>query len=240
MPVPILMYHQIGEPAASGTPYRSLTVHPASFARQMRWMRALGYRGLSMRDILPYIRGEKTGRVFGITFDDGYRNVHHNAMPVLQEMGFTATNYFVAGQFDGGNIWDLEKGIPYSPLMSLSEIREWIHAGNEVGSHTLDHVHLNEVSTEEAQRQIFQSKTVLEQALGVSVTAFCYPYGHQNPEHQRMVREAGYENATLTARGLAGPGDDVFALPRVTVSRSTFILQFIQKCLTQYEERRRA
>ncbi len=50
------MYHQIGEPNPKGTPFRGLTVHPDDFARQMRWMRFLGYRGLSMRDVMPYVR----------------------------------------------------------------------------------------------------------------------------------------------------------------------------------------
>lgn len=239
MSIPILMYHQIGDPAPSGTPYRGLTVHPDSFARQMRWMRRLGYRGLSMRDVMPYIRGEQQGKVFGITFDDGYRNVHDNAMPILSELGFTATNYFVAHQFDGGNVWDLQKGIPFSPLMTISEMRAWAKAGNEVGSHTLDHVHLPELSPEEARRQIVESKTVLEQVLGEAVTAFCYPYGDHGPEHRVMVREAGYDNATLTMRGVASAADDPYGLPRVTVSRSTHILRFLQKCLTRYEDSRR-
>lgn len=239
MPIPILMYHQIGEPAPRGTPYRGLTVHPANFRRQMKWMRRCGYRGLSMRDLMPYLRGECTGKVFGITFDDGYRNVHEHALPVLEELGFTATNYFVARQFDGGNVWDLEKNIPFSPLMSVAEMREWAAAGNEVGSHTLDHIHLPRVSAAEARRQIVESKRELEQTLGAPVTAFCYPYGDQRPEHRLMAREAGYENAVLTARGLAGLSDDLFELPRVTVSRSTHLLRFLHKCLTRYEDGRR-
>ncbi len=192
-----------------------------------------------MRDVMPYIRGEQQGKVFGITFDDGYRNVHDNAMPILSELGFTATNYFVAHQFDGGNVWDLQKGIPFSPLMTISEMRAWAKAGNEVGSHTLDHVHLPELSPEEARRQIVESKTVLEQVLGEAVTAFCYPYGDHGPEHRVMVREAGYDNATLTMRGVASAADDPYGLPRVTVSRSTHILRFLQKCLTRYEDSRR-
>ncbi|WP_088158574.1 polysaccharide deacetylase family protein [Achromobacter xylosoxidans] len=239
MSIPILMYHQIGEPNPKGTPFRGLTVHPDSFARQMRWMRRLGYRGLSMRDVMPYVRGERQGKVFGLTFDDGYRNVHHNAMPVLSELGFTATNYFVAHQFDGGNVWDLEKGIPFSALMTVNEMREWAQAGNEVGSHTLDHVHLPQMSPDEARRQIVQSKDELEQALGAPVTAFCYPYGDHGPEHRAMAREAGYDNATLTQRGLAAASDDPYGLPRVTVSRSTNIIRFLQKCLTRYEDSRR-
>lgn len=239
MPIPILMYHQIGEPAPRGTPYRGLTVHPASFRRQMTWLRRFGYRGLSMRDLMPYVRGERSGKAFGITFDDGYRNVHRNAMPVLGELGFTATNYFVAHQLDGGNVWDLEKGIPFSALMNAQEMREWHQAGNEVGSHTLDHVHLPRMAADEARRQICQSKDELEQVLGAPVTAFCYPYGDHTDEHRAMAREAGYDNATLTVRGLASAADDPYGLPRVTVSRSTHLLRFLQKTLTGYEDRRR-
>ena len=109
-PLPILMYHQVAVPAARGTRFRGLTVHPSSFRRQMTWMKRLGYRGLSMRDLAPYLAGERMGKVFGITFDDGFRNVFENALPVLSGLGFTSTNYFVANQFDGGNIWDQARG----------------------------------------------------------------------------------------------------------------------------------
>jgi len=237
--IPILMYHQIGVPAPKKTPYRALTVATASFRRQMVWMHRLGYRGLSMRDLMPYLNGSCQGKVFGITFDDGYRNVLDNALPVLQQLGFTATNYFVVNQLGGGNVWDAEKGVPHSPLMTLDEMRAWARAGQEVGSHTLDHTDLSKVSADEAQRQIMQSKLQLEALLGSSVDAFCYPYGHETAALREMVRAAGYHNATITMRGLVRPAEDVFGLPRVTVARSTHIVRFLQKCLTRLEDRLR-
>lgn len=233
------MYHQIGEPAARGAPYRSLTVHPSAFRRQMRWLRLLGYRGLSMRDVMPYVRGQRQGKVVGITFDDGYRNVYRNALPVLRENGFTATNYFVVEQLDGGNVWDYEKGIAHSELMSEQEMLDWSAQGMEVGSHTLSHPRLPELSDADAIREIHDSREQLEQSVGQSVTAFCYPYGAENLRMRELARAAGYTNATTTAGGLAGPEDDPFGLPRVTVARSTHLLRFLQKCLTRLEERHR-
>ncbi|MCC2596388.1 polysaccharide deacetylase family protein [Pusillimonas sp. MFBS29] len=233
------MYHQIGQPAPKGAPYRGLTVHPRDFRRQMTWLRRLGYTGLSMRDLLPYVRGERQGKVVGITFDDGYRNVHDNALPVLAGLGFTATNYFVAHQLDGTNIWDREKGIASSDLMSLEEMREWAAAGMEVGSHTLDHPFLPKLSPDIAAFQIKQSRLELEELAQVEVTAFCYPYGGESPQIRDMVRAAGYTNATTTERGLARIDDDLFGLPRATVARSTNILRFLQKCMTRLEDRRR-
>jgi peptidoglycan/xylan/chitin deacetylase (PgdA/CDA1 family) len=237
--IPILMYHQIDVPAPRGTQFRSLTVHPKSFARQMRWMHRLGYRGLSMRDLTPYLKGEKVGKVFGVTFDDGFRNVYLNALPVLTELGFTSTNYLVANQFDGGNVWDTNNNVPFSPLMSIAEAKEWSKAGQEVGSHTLDHVHLPQLSLEQARQQITMSRHILSEAVEQDVTAFCYPYGHFSAEHVEMAAQAGYQNATTTRRGLAGPKDGPFILPRVGVWRSTHLLRFFQKCLTAHEDRRR-
>src|SRR5690606_5742671 len=115
-------------------PLSGLTVHPGSFRRQMTWMRRLGYQGLSMRDLLPYLRGSKRGKVFGITFDDGYVNVLENALPVLKELGFTSTNYFVANRFGGSNEWDRENGVPASALMSQEQARAWVRGGQEAGS----------------------------------------------------------------------------------------------------------
>lgn len=237
--IPILMYHQIGEPAPKGSPFRGLTVHPRDFKRQMTWLKRFGYTGVSMRDLMPYLRGEKSGKVVGITFDDGYQNVLQHAIPVLNDLGFTSTNYIVSNHFAGTNFWDHAIGVPSSPLMSLSELQQWVAAGHEIGSHTLDHVHLPEMGSTEAQRQIQQSKLDLEQALQTEVSAFCYPYGHKTPQIEGWVQQSGYSNATTTARGLALPSDSLFDLPRVTVARSTHIFRFLQKCLTQLEHKKR-
>jgi len=238
MSIPILTYHQIDAVPAHGTPFRGLTVSPARFRQQMAWMRRLGYRGLSMRELMPYIQGKASGKVFGITFDDGFRNVHRHAMPVLADFGFTATNYFVSGQIDGSNVWDAGNGVPPSPLMNRTEIREWAGAGNEVGAHTVDHVHLPALPVAEARRQIAASRVALEDLVAMPVTAFCYPYGEQQECHREMVREAGYGNATLTQRGLARADDNPFGLPRVHVHSATILFRFLQKCLTRHEDRR--
>lgn len=239
MAIPILMYHQVDVPAPRGTRFRSLTVHPDRFASQMRWMARLGYRGLSMRDMMPYLQGHQRGKVFGITFDDGFRNVYQYALPVLHELNFTATNYFLPHQLGTSNVWDANQGVPKADLMSVYEMRQWSAAGQEVGSHALEHVHLPQLSDQDAMRQIRDSRHALEDLLGQAVTAFCYPYGDHQPKHRLMAEECGYTSATTTVRGLARSDDDMFGLPRVGIWRSTHLLKFFQKVLTSYEQRRR-
>lgn len=236
--IPILMYHQIDEPPPRGTPLRGLVVSPGSFARQMGLLSMLGYRGLSMRDLEPYLRSEKQGKVVGLTFDDGYQNNLRHALPILQRYGHTATIYAVSDMLGGRNVWD-EGLVAQKPLMSLDEWRTWLDAGMDIGSHTRSHAHLNELDVDAAQQEIAGSRQALEQQLGRPVRHFCYPYGQFRPEHATLARQAGYATATTTARGRVHPGDDPYTLCRVMVACSTNLIQFAAKVLTSYEDKRR-
>lgn len=231
------MYHQIDAPPPKGTALRGLIVAPRSFAWQMRMLRWMGYRGLSMQDLMPYLRGEKTGKVVGITFDDGFQNNLEHALPILNKHGFTATCYGVSRQIGGSNVWDLGKVAP-KPLMTQANWKAWVAAGMDVGSHTCDHANLPELSEDEARTQITQSRQELEQTIGCAVHHFCYPYGWYKPEHAQMVRDAGYTTATTTKRGRSQPGNDLFALQRIMVARATNPLQFFFKITTNYEDKR--
>lgn len=237
MKIPILMYHQIDEPPPKGTPLRGLIVSPGSFTRQMWMLRVLGFQGLSMRDLEPYLSGAKTGKVVGITFDDGYQNNSIYALPVLKKNGFTATCYGVSDMIGGTNSWDHGK-VAEKPLMTLENWRAWRDAGMDIGSHTRTHAKLTELTAEEAREQILQSKQELEQAMGCEVRHFCYPYGWYGQEHQQMVHDAGYVSATTTHRGRVSVGNDIYALRRIMVARATNPLQFFLKIATAYEDRR--
>lgn len=237
MKIPILMYHQIDEPPPRGTALRGLVVAPSSFAWQMRMLSLLGYKGLSMRDLEPYMRGEQGGKVVGITFDDGYQNNLIHALPALIANGFTATCYGVSSLVGGTNVWDSGK-VVQKPLMTQDDWLAWYGAGMDVGSHTQTHANLKELSDDAARQQIEQSKDDLQQILDAEVRHFCYPYGWFKPEHEHMVRAAGYATATSTRRGRAQVGDNPYALNRIMVARATNPLQFFMKVATAYEDRR--
>lgn len=237
MKIPILMYHQVDEPPPRGTALRGLIVAPSSFAWQMRMLRLIGYKGLSMRDLEPYLRGERTGKVVGITFDDGYQNNLTNALPILKRNGFTATCYGVSSLIGGTNSWDRGK-VAEKPLMTRNDWLDWLAAGMDVGSHTRTHVNLSELTDDEARAQIEQSKAELERALNCKVRHFCYPYGWYRSAHAQMVCEAGYATATTTDRGRVGTGDDLYTLHRIMVARATNMIQFFFKITTAYEDRR--
>lgn len=228
--IPILLYHHIGVPPHKGTPSRSNYVAVKNFIRQMHMLKRLGFKGLSLKDAAPYINGEKKGKIAIITFDDGFLSVYRNAMPVLNELGFTATCFFVARQIGGKNDWDPPEA-RREACMNEAQIKEWAHNGHEIGSHTLDHVHLTKVDANEAGVQITQSRAMLEDIFKIPVISFAYPYGDMNDDIRKQAKEAGYTYALTTQRGRYEVGDNLYDMPRHSVRRNDTLVQFLIKCL---------
>jgi peptidoglycan/xylan/chitin deacetylase (PgdA/CDA1 family) len=209
---------------------------PWRFALQLRLLKLLGWQGLSLRDLEPYLRGERVGKVFGITLDDGYLNNFQHALPILREVGFTATAYIVSSHVGGSNAWDHGKGVPAVDLMGASHMLAWLDAGMEIGAHTRRHVNLCECDDATARDEIVGSKHDLEQLLGIEVRSFCYPYGDHRPEHADMVRRAGFTSGTTIVRSRARLEDDPMRLPRISVHLHDKLATFIAQVTTDYED----
>ncbi len=237
--VPILTFHQIAPAPEKGSGFRSLSVAPEHFARLMGFLKALRYQGLSMTALQPYLRGERTGKVVGITFDDGYLNNLTHAAPVLQQLGFSSTCYAVSAMLGQTNSWDRHNGVPPSELMSAAHLRQWVAEGQELGAHTRHHVRLTDLDALAAQEEIAMCKAELEQASAATVDHFCYPYGAYTPEHVAMVHQAGFMSATTTRRGRCQTGDSLLELPRVPVLRRTSRPLLWWKLVSRYEDQRR-
>lgn len=238
-PVPILMYHNIARPPREARRNRSLYVGPKAFGRQMWLLHRLGYTGLSMSAAMPYLRGERSGRVAVITLDDGYADNLEAALPVLQRYRFSATCYVVSGALGHHNTWDADKLSVRKPMMTAAQLRAWHDGGMEVGAHTRNHPHLSQLDESRLHDEIAGSKADLENLIGQPVKQFCYPYGDMNERVVAATREAGYEAATTTRRGRARAGSNLWQLPRIPVARQHLLPQFASRILTSYEDRRR-
>lgn len=223
--IPILMYHNIGRPSDQDRKPK-LYVRLETFARQMLALRLMGFRGVSMSEAMPYLRGERQGKVVAITFDDGYVDTLDAALPILQRNGFTATCYVVGQRVGQHNTWDAQQIGASKPLMNRQQILQWHDAGMEVGAHTLTHPRLTDCDDVRLHTEVAGSKAELEAMLQTPVTQFCYPYGILDGRVVEAVKAAGYVAATTTVRGLAGVGGDLHTLPRERprVSRLLFKL----------------
>src|SRR5206468_10790089 len=96
--VPILMYHRIDYLRPSLPQItRRLTVDPADFDAQMRWLAHAGFHTLTQRqlfDALELGHGLPPKPVV-LTFDDGYGDVLGKASPILAGLHMHATAYVI-------------------------------------------------------------------------------------------------------------------------------------------------
>jgi peptidoglycan/xylan/chitin deacetylase (PgdA/CDA1 family) len=206
---PILMYHSVS-PSTAADPHQ-LRVHPRRLDAQLRALRRLGLRGVSMGELLRAHEKGEAARLVGLTFDDGYVDFLEHAVPVLESHGMTATVYVVAGRLGGHNDWDTG---PRLPLMDVEQVRAVATAGQEIGSHGLTHVHLAGASSAVLKREVDESRHILEDVLQGPVDEFCYPYGSFDATAAEAVRAAGYAHGTVT-KDYTAPGP--FTLPRFFV-----------------------
>ena len=233
--IPILMYHSI-EKMPKSIAMRSLHVPKSRFALQMRILKLMGYKALSIEKLRPYLNGEKFGKVVGLTFDDGYKNNLINVAPILNKFNFSATCFIVSDYIGQDNIWDLEKGLIQIPLMTEDDISEWIKYGMEIGAHSKKHLDLTQITEDDVKKEIKDCKNDLEKKFKVVINDFCYPYGRFNNKICKIVKESGYLSALTMKRGRVNLDKNLFQLPRVPITHHTLPHLFILKILTRYED----
>jgi peptidoglycan/xylan/chitin deacetylase (PgdA/CDA1 family) len=232
--LPILTYHKLG-PRPAGVKIKGLYVSQNLFERQMAELAKLkmvvpGY-GKSLEVPAP-------SRTVALTFDDGFVNVLQYGLKPLSKHGFRAIEFLVADRLGGWNEWEILQGEAREKLMDISQAKEWLAAGHEIGSHTLTHLFLTRIKPEQAREEIFASKKKLEDLFGISIRHFCHPYGDWNEAIRDLVIEAGYESACTTQPGANTVETSRFELKRFTARHRSISIRPLKAKLARLVVRR--
>ena len=223
---PILTYHSLDE---SGS---VTSVAPRFFREHMHSLARRGFVGISLSELLDGWDdiAPLPARPVVITFDDGFANVLEHAAPVLSELGFRATIFVVSGRCGQTNDWPNQAPhIPRLPLLSWSELAQMATAGFEIGAHSVTHQPLTEITQTEAEREIVESKTMIEERLGRPVNTFAYPFGIFSRANYEIVREQ-FRGACSVELRKASRENDRHQLPRLDIYylRRPVLFQFFE------------
>lgn len=210
----ILMYHRIGNPPADA-PDPFLYDTAEEFDGHLTQAKLAGLHFVSLAEAIA--NGKPQPNTAAVTFDDGCLSTFTDALPILVKHKVRATQFIVAGRIGGLNEWDISKDDVPTRLMDASQIREWLAAGQDIGSHTVTHRNLRKVALHEARGEIVDSKKQLEDLFGVAIDHFAFPYGGWRESGVReVVRDAGYRAAVVTDFGVSGSTNDLFSLRRIS------------------------
>lgn len=109
-----------------------------------------------------------------------------------------------------------KRRFPERLLMNWDEVREMHNSGLvNFGSHTVNHVILDQVTMETAQEEIVQSRRKIESQLGAPVDFFAYPNGNFNPALQHLMKRSRFKGAVTTQKAWVSHDTEMFAIPRV-------------------------
>jgi len=230
--VPILTYHKIGL-RPRGVRLKGLYLSPKLFERQLAELREAGFASAPLESAAN--QTNNSARHVVLTFDDGYRNVVENALDLLAKNRFRAVQFLVVNFLGKANEWDLRAGEKPEPLMDEAQLRDWLSAGHEIGSHTLTHPRLTRLSLRDAKEEITASKKTLEDLLGRPIAHFCYPYGDWNERVRDLVVEAGYLTACTTRFGVNTRATPIFTLNRFTARYPSRNWRALKKHLAQWK-----
>jgi peptidoglycan/xylan/chitin deacetylase (PgdA/CDA1 family) len=114
-------------------------------------------------------------------------------------------------------------------LMNPAELKQLAGHGMSIGAHTRTHPILSLCSEEEARREILESKSAIEQALGRPVWAFAYPFGNpatMGEREVRLAREAGFSAGFLNVEHWEAEPPDLLALARMHVTLDMTLPEF--------------
>jgi peptidoglycan/xylan/chitin deacetylase (PgdA/CDA1 family) len=199
----VLMYHRVNRRRID-----AFTISPRRLQRHLALL-TTRYEVVSPDLVLRSIEAcsPLPDRAVLLTFDDAYLDYYEKAYPLLSSMGLQALLFVPTdhiGDRGAGNGRDQVDGSSQGSTLNWTQLRE-MQGVFTIGSHGMSHQMLTRLPQATAAREIAESKRLLEDKLGATVSFFSYPYGKPQAYDQdleTMVRAAGYRASFVTVGGL--------------------------------------
>jgi len=152
-----------------------------------------------------------------ITFDDGHVSNFDIALPLLLERGLNAY-LFVTSDFVGQR----------KHFCTADQLANMAQNGIQIGSHGTSHRFFDDLSDDEAERELRQSMQQLSDQSGQRVESISYPGGRYNQRTLEISRQAGYVQLFGSTIGVLKQKDLSATAPlkRVAIRRNTSLDEF--------------
>jgi peptidoglycan/xylan/chitin deacetylase (PgdA/CDA1 family) len=225
----ILGYHGVAE-SRRRDDLSLLLLAPDRFRSQLELLQAAGFRFVTLVELTRLADGGvPPPGLAAVTFDDGMRNNHEIALPILTEHGIRATVYVTIGFIGNSSPWIGPGGD--GAMMTEPQLRDLVAAGWELGAHTMTHADLSTLDYDACREEIEPSRVALEDIGGAPVETFAYPFGRYGPEAIAATRDSGLIAAVTTGSGSWAP----YELTRAMIGAADPLGVTLLKLTDRYE-----
>jgi poly-beta-1,6-N-acetyl-D-glucosamine N-deacetylase len=201
------------------------------FLRCIQWLIEHGHTFISAADLKAFLYHQSSlppGAVW-LSFDDGCRELLENVLPVVERYNIPVTLFIPSGIVAGDGRFPWVKNgargrhaITVEELQMLAEYPEVT-----LGSHTVSHADLRCCAPEQLERELRDSKRMLEAWTGRTVDCLAYPYCVFDERATSAVQAARYalvvtaENAFVTADSVP------YLVPRFSIADAIWFPEMI-------------
>ena len=100
-------------------------------------------------------------------------------------------------------------------MLTWEQVKEMHNSGMSFEAHTRTHAFIDELSEDEARKEVQDCVNSLKSKLNTSIQYFSYPRGRYTERLQPLLENAGIRAAVTTDQGQNRPGANVFQLKRL-------------------------
>ena len=213
----ILMYHSI-ERSDLKEDNMGLAVPPETFYMHMKYLKENDFHVTGLLDFAEKVINNSPikERSVIITFDDGFKSVLTNALPVLTQFNFTATLFV--------NIYFVEHKLPPDLYYCKWQVLNWDESktmkgqGISIGSHSLTHKRLTLLTDRELSDEVIQSKRLIEDNINERIYSFSYPHGAFDNRVKEILNNNNFKCSCSSIEGTNSIKSDLFALKRTEIT----------------------
>lgn len=209
----VLMYHSVSNNRQNHL--YNITID--KFKQQINYL-SKHFQIVGIYDILQELKNDEPlhSLKIAITFDDGFSDNYNVVYPFLKKHCIPAT-FFIVTDF-------VNKKIEDRSYMSWKEIKE-IASDDlfSIGSHAITHQFLTQLEIKEIEKEIRESKRILEENLDRQIDAISYPHSKYNESVIDIVRKSGYEIGFTGDRIITKNRNNLLKLGRHAITRDSKI-----------------
>ena len=232
------MYHSISDDPESGNPYFWINTSPKRFAEHMQLLKENDYKVISLTDAAEILKsapiypdnspGSVSQKYVVVTFDDGFADFQARAFPILKDYEFSATVFLPTGF-----ISDEMSVLKGKRCLRWCDVCELAESGVQFGSHTVTHPKLRDLPLVQVEKELRESKDILEDRLGKEVESFSCPYAFPEEDKwfkvqlKKILIDSGYKNSVTTIIGTSTKYDDPLFLRRIPMNSDVDSVYFL-------------
>lgn len=169
-----------------------MTVTPQKFEDNLKLLKENGFTFITLKDAVEYLQGKRATlppKPVVLTADDGWKSVYTYMYPIVKKLNIPVTLFIYPESISEKNFltWDQLTELKNTGLFDIQS-HTYSHPNFKIAKRKLSSAAYQQF----VQKELFTSKKILEDKLGIKISLLAWPFGIYNTYLEDEAEKAGY------------------------------------------------